>query len=633
MCGIVGFVGDFPRELLSEMNRKIAHRGPDDSGEYYNSELMCALGHRRLSIIDLSAAGHQPMWDINNEVVIVFNGEIYNYKELKIKLEENGFKFKSSSDTEVLLNLYKYKKEKMFDEINGIYSFAIWDTISKELLLARDPMGVKPLYYYRGREGIIFSSELKAILQYKKISKEIDFEAVHYYNTYLWAPTPFTMLKSVRKMEPGSFIKVTEFGKNVVEKKYYCISDKIGTILTNTSNIVSKLDSLLNSAVVSQLIADVPVGAFLSGGLDSTSIVSYAIKKYAYKMECFTVKNSDKSFLKEGLLDDLPYAMSAAEFLNVHMNVIEAEYDIVKQLPEMVYCLDEPQADIAPILTGIICKLAKEMGIKVLLSGAGGDDIFSGYRRHMALQMENLWGWLPLSIRKKLATQSRNGSINHSLVRRIKKAFNYADMSPDERICSYFHWITPENLSFMYSNNMKQYTNSIGFSKPLMNSLAKLPKETTRLNKMLFLDMKHFLIDHNLNYTDKMSMAHGVEVRVPLLDKQLVEYAFSIPDRLKQHGKVGKWIFRRVMSKKLPDFVINRPKTGFGGPVRKWVKNDLNDLINELLSKTSIENRGIYNYNHVQQMIDSNKNGTIDIAYPILSLLCVEMWCRKFIDG
>lgn len=633
MCGIAGFIGDYPEELLSAMNRTLAHRGPDDYGELFDPERRLGLAHRRLSIIDLTPRGRQPMWDETGQVAIVYNGELFNYKEQRARLKAAGHGFKSDSDTEVILNLYLRYGEGIFSKLNGMYAFAIWDSRDETLLVARDGVGVKPLYYSESSKGFVFASELKALLQSPDVSRELDHQAIHSYLTYLWCPAPRTMLESIKKLEPGYALRI----KNGRVAKRWCFYDlpfDQAIVPMSEEEAIEEVRLAVEKAVERQMVADVPIGALLSGGLDSSSVVAFARNAASQqKFKCFTIGFKDQSFANEGWAEDLPYAKRVAEHLDVDLETIYVGPEMASEVESMVYHLDEPQADFAPINTYFICKLARDHGIKVLLSGAGGDDLFSGYRRHYALNMELSWSWLPLFIRKNLRRAARRIPSNSVRMRRIAKAFSYADLDGDSRLSSYFQWIEPSLLHKIYSPDMLSQIDTSGRNDPLVQSLSRLPARMSDLNRMLYLDGKHFLADHNLNYFDKMSMATGVEVRVPLLDPDLISLAARLPVTMKQKGGVSKWVLKKAMEGTLPHDVIYRPKSGFGVPLRVWLNNPLRPLVNDTLSESSISSRGLFDFQAVRELQRQTQTGAIDATYTILSMLCIELWCRMFLDS
>lgn len=629
MCGIAGFYGSYDYSLLNEMNLTQAHRGPDDEGLWYDKNDSIGLAHRRLSIRDLSSAGHQPLFSKCESVTIIYNGEIYNTDKYYNELKMEGYHFKGNSDTEVILNLYLKYGTQLTNKLNGIFAFAIWDSRSKELFLARDGMGVKPLYYSENSKGFIFASEIKSILKESSISHEINPVSLASYITYLWSPAPSTMLKSIKKLDPGSAI-IIKAGK--IEKKWFFYKPTLLQKIPNITEYEAKneLRLKLNNAVKRQMVSDVPVGTFLSGGLDSSAITAFAKENISsQKLKCFTISMDDVTAKREGITSDLPYAQRVAKHLDVDLHTVKVGPEMADYLATMIYHLDEPQADPAGLNTLFISRLARDNGIKVLLSGAGGDDIFSGYRRHRALMLEKYWSYLPKIIRNFMSATAKRLPDNPTTIRRIAKAFRYADLEGDNRISTYFNWIDPLTLNNLLSKDLRM---ELGDANPLKHSLAGIPNNVPFLNRMLYLEQKHYLADHNLNYTDKMSMAEGVEVRVPLLDPDVVEFAARLPIKFKQKGKEGKWIFKKSMEGILPKDVIYRPKTGFGAPIRSWIHGPLKTIIWDTLSESSIKKRKWFNYQAVVKLLKDNEIGKIDASYSIFALLCIELWARTFLD-
>jgi len=629
MCGIVGTWGGNLSNLKAA-NLLLTHRGPDDGGIYKDDKLNIGLGHRRLSIIDTSSSGRQPMYSNDGKTVLVFNGEIYNYKELRSELQRKGFVFQGRSDTEVLLNLYLSEGKEMLSKLNGIFTFAIMDTNSESLFVARDALGVKPLYYSTKDSIFSFASEIKALLRLTPNNKELDAESINRYLSFLWCPGDGTPLESVKKLLPGEAIIV----------KNGCITDKWLwyklPILNNIKKSLSKNQAIsgvtkyLRQAVHRQMLADVPLGAFLSGGLDSSAIVAFA-KEINPDIRCFSIETKGKQ--DDGVIDDLPYAKRVAKHLNVPLELVSIEsHRMANDLENMIAQLDEPLADPAALNTLYISQLAREQGVKVLLSGTGGDDLFTGYRRHYVLQLERYWRWLPKIVRTGFEHITSNLNTNNSINRRVVKMFNGAGLNSEDRLINYFRWSDDSLLQTLYSPEFRQQLVESNSNQIMRNFIEPILTNSSPLDQMLALEQRFFLADHNLNYTDKMSMASSVEVRVPFLDLDLVNFSTKIPDNLKQKGSVGKWVLKKAMEPYLPMDVIYRPKTGFGAPLRTWMKHDLKEIMRDLLSIESINSRGLFSAVNVQKLILANNQGKVDASYTLFSLLCVEIWCREYLD-
>ena len=630
MCGITGVSGVFDERCLKESIKLLDHRGPDDNGIFINSDRNMGLGHTRLSIIDLSERGHQPMSSLDKTVTLIFNGEIYNYKSLKSELINNDFVFNSDSDTEVILNLYIRDGIESVAKLNGIFSLAIYDDNLKKLFIVRDGIGIKPLYYSAKNGVFTFASEIKAMLKLSPIDMEIDYDSINRYLTFLWCPGNGTPFASVKKVLPGQVITIQN-GRIIDKSYYYDIPKKKShKQIYSVNDAIKLVRHSLKQAVKRQLISDVPVGAFLSGGLDSSAIVALA-KENGRNLPCFTIEPDGGS--DDGVAEDLPYAEKVAKYLGVKLEKIKINSkNLSDDLENMIWSLDEPIADPAPLNVFYISKLAREHGIKVLLSGSGGDDIFTGYRRHQAIKYEYVWSWLPKALRIMLDSYTSTLDQTKSINRKLNRLFIDAGSDGNQRLISYFRWARMSEIQSLFSQDIKNSIQGTNAAKPISDFLSTLKPDLTKIEKMLSIEQKFFLADHNLIYTDKMSMACGVEVRVPFLDTELIETAAQIPDKFKQKGFTNKWILKKAMEPYLPRDVIFRPKTGFGAPLRRWMRYDLRDMVSSLLSEKSLKERGIFNPANVMKLINENDEGKRDGAYMIFSLLCIEVWCRKFID-
>jgi asparagine synthase (glutamine-hydrolysing) len=647
MCGIAGrwlrAAAPAPIEVALEL---LDHRGPDDRGTWQSPDGALELGHTRLSIIDLSAAGHQPMLSPDGRAVLVYNGELYNHRELRAELAARGHHFRGRSDTEVVLAMYLEHGRRMLERLNGMFALALFDRDSGELWLTRDALGVKPMYFAHGDRGFAFASELKALLRLLPVGAALDVAALYRYLAFLWCPGTATPLAGVSRLAPGEALVVRD-GRVVSRGRWSAPMFAGGRVQIRPAVAARAVAEALRAAVGRQIVADVPVGALLSGGLDSSAIVAFARERVP-ALDCFTYVPEGGPDAGEG--NDLPYARRVARHFGLRLHEVPIRSgELANELERMVYRLDEPIADPAPLALWLMSGLARRHGVKVLLSGVGGDDLFSGYRRHRALMAERVWRWLPAPWRQGLrivtATAARVAARRHALsslaiagvggtwLRRAAKAFSHAEQGADARLLGYFAWADPELLRGLFAGEHRERLTAEALHGPMWEFLAQLPPGLAPLERLLALEQRFFLGDHNLPYADKMSMAASVELRVPFLDPDVVALANRLPPSLKQHGRHGKWILKRAMEPFLPREVIERPKTGFGAPLRRWVRGELSELIGDVLSPARVRRRGLFDAERVQALIEQNRRGELDAAHAILGLCCVELWCRQFLDS
>ncbi len=645
MCGVAGrfnFIGSGQASVVRMARaamEALAHRGPDDCGVWSDEAKGVALAHTRLSILDVSPLGHQPMLSDSGSVALAYNGEIYNFQELRLELENQGIKFRGRSDTEVLLRLYESHRPTSNEELaaflrrlNGIFAFALWDGQAEQLILARDALGVKPLYCFRTEQYLAFASELKALIPLVESTPTFDCPALHQYLSFLWTPGSRTAWAGATKVIPGGLVRCGKSG-DVSHFQWYRPPVRGAARFSPSLDVryVSETAALLRRAVHRQMVADVPVGAFLSGGLDSSSIVHFA-REVSPSIQCFTIATDGAH--DPGFVDDLPYAQRTARALGVELHVVEVKSErFARDLEQMVWHLDEPVADPAALNVLYISKLARSLGVKVLLSGAGGDDLFSGYRRHLAVTYERYWSRLPVGLRLTVSrlTESVLGT-RTAAGRRVRKLVSGIHLRGDEALVNYFRWVEDDRLVALFSPELRAAIGTRRAEAPMLDYLQRLPPGSTPLERMLALEQRFFLGDHNLPYTDKLSMAAGVEVRVPFLDRELVEFAAQIPPQLKQRGRHGKWILRRAMEPYLPYEVLHRSKSGFGAPLDRWLRGELQEWIGDTLSESTLRKRGLFDPKAVARLIADNEAGRVNAPYTILSLACIEVWCRRFID-
>ncbi|MFT7144089.1 MAG: asparagine synthase (glutamine-hydrolyzing) [Alphaproteobacteria bacterium] len=622
MCGIAGYVGNFDEAVLKKMTKKISHRGPDGEGAWVCKE--AGLGHRRLSIIDLSEGASQPMASDDGRYMVTFNGEIYNYKELAHDLQSKGYHFNENSDTAILAPLYDAYGEGMLKKLDGIFAFAIWDTKDKSLFAARDHLGMKPFYYAETAKGMAFASELKALLEVPSVPRDLDEDSILAYVRYLWCAGEGTMLKAVKKLLPGHFMTVSEDCFCLISQWY-----KPPLHQEHEARKPEELLSIFDEVVESQIMSDVPVGAFLSGGVDSSAIVASMKKSTGKSFDTFCLGFKGDAMASEGFGSDKYYAQKVADQVGVKLHHVTANEGFVSELADMVYHLDEPQADPAPIYIKHICKAAKRKKIKVLLSGAGGDDVFSGYRRHQVTAMLDKYNFIPQPLQRAGLSALAVVVPSSNLKRRLKKLQDIVKAPTDKRMLHAFYYTSPSVLYPLLSPRMKKVHDNK--TADYLEKILDKSEGYDNVNRQLDLELHGFLPDHNLNYTDKMSMASGVEVRTPFTSKKIVDFAASLPIDQKIRGGEAKWMLKKAMENRLSHDVLYRSKAGFGAPVRTWLLKE-DKFLKDILFSDKARDRDLFNYNGIQNLIAQTRLGVVDGSYTILSLLVIELWLLQFFD-
>lgn len=632
MCGICGIVGQPDEQLIKNMLARIAHRGPDDEGVYVaetSSGERIGLGHRRLSIIDLSPAGHEPMSDASGRIWLTFNGEIYNFKELRRELEALGHRFKSNTDAEVIIYAYLEWGRDCLTRFNGMFAFAIWDSQDQSLFLARDRLGIKPLYYADTPAGFAFASEVKALLAIPRAERAVDLAALDQFMTFLWTPGPRTAFRGVSKLPPAHYLVYRNGAAEVHE--YWDLKFEEDDSITE-SEWIERVREQVARSVRAQMLADVPLGAFLSGGVDSSSIVALMSGVSELKPTTYTFGFRREDLRYDILEDDMKYARVVGERFGTDYHEAYLEPQVMELLPKLVYHMDEPVADPAIITSYLICRSARKR-LTVLLSGMGGDEVFAGYPRHAAVKIAEAYNLIPSFLSRPVVDAlpgARPGRLT-ALFRNTKKLAKSAALPERERYLGFGTYFTEAEKRELYSGELAGAAREFDAYAEHQRYFDRVAGEDF-VNQMLYVDMKTFLPCLNLTYTDKTSMASSTEVRVPLLDHELVELAARIPAGLKLKGLTGKYILKRAAEAWLPREIVHRKKAGFSAPVRAWLVRDLRDVVEDLLSESNIRSRGYFEYSHVRRLIDDNLSGREDNSLKVFQLLTLELWHRAFID-
>lgn len=625
MCGIAGGI-DIGYDRAQDALQAIAHRGPDADGIWQGrlGDKSAWLGHRRLSIIDTSDAGRQPME--KNGLVICFNGEIYNYREIAAELKQHGVSFNSSSDTEVLLEAWRVWGEKALAKLRGMFAFAIFDQHNNELILVRDQFGIKPLYLLEQAGGIAFASEIKA-LKLMLENAEINREAIIASLLYVWAPEPISAYKNIRRLPAGHMLTIKADGSRV-EKPFWNMVDFLHQ--NQPPVTIASARRKLEESVAAHMIADVPVASFLSGGLDS-SIITALAAHHNPALECYTIafRSSDKAF--EAMPDDLHYARLAAKHLRVKLNEIIIEPEVVSMLPQMAAIMDEPIGDAAAINLFLMCRTARENGIKVLLSGMGADEMFGGYRRHLATLMASRYRILPAALRKfihaavnKLPVAGNAGGYRY--IRWAKRFLDIAELSDSRSYMRSYSYYDEDELRGLLNFNAEAEIASL--MQQHDGWFGAWP-ENDKIARMNMTDMQAFLPGLNLTYTDRASMAASCEVRVPFVDREIAHMAFSCRPEQKISGFTQKAILKTAAEAWLPKEIIYRPKASFGVPLRAWIRHDLADMVGDMLPSGRMVKDGWVKKEMLQKMIKENASGERDYAQHIWQFLTLEHWLRN----
>lgn len=625
MCGIVGKVGgaEVTHRELQNMARAIAHRGPDDEG--YWAEGNVGLGHRRLSIIDLNT-GRQPISNEDQTIWIVFNGEIYNFPELKKELIAKGHQFKTTTDTEVIVHLYEEMGESCVDRLNGMFAFAIWNIKTRELFLARDRIGQKPLFYSEKNGAFLFGSEVKAILAADNVAREINYTAVHHYLSLRFIPAPHTMFEGIHKLPAGHTLILRD--GTVTIKRYWDLNytDKLNY---SEAGYLEGLEEQLHRAVRSHLVSDVPVGAFLSGGMDTSTVVALMAEIQKNQFQTFAIG------VKENDFNELPFARIVADHFNTKHTEEVVSANLIDLMPAMVNHLDEPSDSIAACMFEA-ARLASQH-VKVVMGGDGGDELFAGFDRYMGVGYINRYNMVPRVIRERILRPIFHGlpdSFTYkSMVQKLRWVDQLSDFEEGERYAeaTAFFRFSHSQKEQLFSQDLWKSLKNIDSNQVIVEQYNK-PNAQDPIDRMLYADFMTRLSEHTLMLTDRMNMAFSLEARSPFLDHELVEYLARFPSSIKIKGRQLKYILRKFAEKRLPSDITKRSKQGFMFPVAYWFRNELYPLLKDQLENSFFVREGLFNKKEVQRLIEEHRTNRVDNHVRLWMLLNMEVWHQLYIQ-
>lgn len=636
MCGITGWLGPAGSQAVDEarlhaMCQAMAHRGPDATGVGFFGPV--ALGMRRLAVIDV-AAGHQPMSNEDGSVQVVFNGEIYNHQALRDVLVARGHVFRTRSDTECLVHLYEEYGEAFVEHLVGMFAIALWDAAASKLVLARDRMGEKPLYWTRAGDTLVFGSELKCLLAHPDVQRRLSLPALTRYLALEYVPAPYAILEGVHKL-PAAHLLIIEADGSLRERAYWRLDLTPDVPVPSEKRALAGLEAHLEEAVASQLVADVPVGVFLSGGIDSSLVAAIAAKALARdghgKLQTFSIGFTDPSF------DESAYARLVATHIGAehHERVLTPEM-LPAILPHVTSLLDEPFGDASILPTYMLAAFAREH-VTVALGGDGGDELFAGYPTYQAQALAGVFDALPASVRGLVAASARGLvnrlPVNHdnlSLDFKLKRFAGALEQSPPERHARWLGSFDPEWQGHLLAPEVRA---ALAGDDPYAGTRAQwaASEGRDRLARFLQLDLATYLPDDILFKVDRASMMASLETRAPLLDHRLVSYACGLPSGYKLRGMKTKHLLRRAAETHLPAMILKRPKKGFGIPVAKWLRGDLREVMTDLLSPARIRAAGLFDAGTVETLLREHLTGVRDHRKPLWTLLMFEWWRARYL--
>ena len=614
MCGISGIVRWDGRPVLQHeidaMCDLMVHRGPDDYGSFIDEGV--GLGMRRLSIIGIDS-GKQPICNEDRTVWVVFNGEIYNYASIRRELLQRGHVFRTTTDTECLVHLYEEYGQRLVDRLRGMFAFAIWDTTTRQLLLARDRLGIKPLYYASSENALIFASEIKPIL-HAGVEAALDWTAVSHLFTFLTTPADRSIVAGIRKLEPAHFAVAGADGVRL--QRYWDVRFEPDEA-SSEPQLIDRLRSMLDESVELHRVSDVPVGAFLSGGVDSSSIVALSARQDASPIKTFSIGFEEAGF------DELTYARDVATHIGTDHHDLILRPDVVRIVEDLTWYLDEPFGDTSAIPTFMVSQLAREH-VKVVLTGDGGDEVFAGYDRYVVEDRERSYESVPWPIRKTAAALGQilpDGA-------RGKRFLQHFGLNGTTRYLDAVAFLRRDDLRRLFRPDVFTH---LAAHDPIAAAEASLQSGEDWLDAIQYFDLTNYLPQDVLTKVDRMTMAHSVEARPPLLDHRLIEFAATIPARLRLRGGTTKYLFKQAMRGILPDRIIDRQKQGFAVPLARWMRHDLSEFVTDILLSDRAATRGIFDLRQVEKVVQLNDSGR-NLDLQLWTMLSFELWCRRFLD-
>jgi asparagine synthase (glutamine-hydrolysing) len=622
MCGICGIISSetgesVDGELLRCMNQSLIHRGPDDEGYYLNSQ--AGLAVNRLSIIDLHS-GKQPLANETGDVWVVYNGEIYNYRQIRADLERLDHKFRTQSDTEVIVHAYEEYGDGCVQHLNGMFAIALWDARQNRLLLARDRLGIKPLFYWTDSQRLVFGSELKAVIANPEVPRQVDLSALDLFLTLEYIPGPRTIFQNIHKLPPGHTL-VFEQGE-IELSQYWDIP--FNPVIEKDQTCVERLADLIQEAVCSHLVSDVPVGAFLSGGIDSSTVVGFMSQYSSQPVPTFSVGFEDESY------DELSYAQGIADHFGTSHHFEVLTPDIVTLAEQLVPHLDEPFADTSIFPTFLVSQLASRY-VKVVLSGDGGDELFAGYDTYLAERLSRSFRWLPSPLRKTvfpiLAEKLPPQSAKKSFTNKMKRFLEGEVLEPALQHARWMIFLSEAEKAELFRPDLQAALNGDS-TRALFETYFQQAGKFDFLAQQQYVDVKTYLVDDILTKVDRMSMAASIEARVPLLDYHIVEFALNLPPDLKMNGWRTKIILRNAVKHLLPEMVLKKSKQGFSIPMKHWLRTSLKPMMLDLLSEDSIRQRGYFNAQTVSGWIQDHLAGRMNRSHQLWPLMVFELWNR-----